>query len=163
MALPEEIGFLDDSVTLPEVLKRALRTRSLASLRTAHVLDELARQVGFKVDHLGDSSYEVLWDLLRVLEANVEEEGPGSWLDDVDSERHWRIAEKAVARQSVDMMLDAARDFGWRRAKVKSSGFSDVASTVRTAFARELAEWVRQLLETWRNSNVWNRSMESRQ
>jgi hypothetical protein len=110
--------------------------------------------MGFRVDHLGDDSYDMLWALLKVLEANVEIEGPGSWLEDVETERHRRIAETAVARQSVDVMLDAARDFGWRRAKVQSSGFTDVANTVRTAFARELAERVRQLLETWRNSNV---------
>ena len=161
MPLPEEMPFYD-SVTLPEVLERALQTRSLSSLRTSDVLDELARQMGFKVDHIGDDAHAVLWSLLRVLEANVEEEGPGSWLDDVDSERHRRIAGKAVAQESVDVLLVAAREFGWRRRKVKSSDFSDVAQAVRTVFATELAERVRQLLETWRNSNVWNWSMETR-
>lgn len=162
MALPEQISSLYDEVPLAsEVLDRALRLGK-SNLQASEILDKLAEQMHIQLEPLGDAAYDVLWDLLRVLEANIEDEGPWNWVEDIETRRHFRITEAVVEYQTVDTLILAARELGWRRRKVEASDFSDVAKGVRSAFSSLLADKVRQLLEDWRNANVWNHVMENR-
>ena len=160
MPIPEEFGPYHHDVSLSEVLERALRGQTMGTLRTRDVLDELARQMGLSTDHLGDAADWVLWTLLRILETDVEERGPWEWIEHGESRRDLGIAENVAAERSVDDLVAAAAQFGWRRTKVKGvSTFADVPKSVRTAFAAALADRVRSLLERWTNDNVWNQDI----
>jgi hypothetical protein len=160
MPIPEEFGPYHYNVSLSEVLERALRGQAMGTLRTRDVLDELARQMSLPTDDLGDAADLVLWALLRILEADVEEHGPWEWIELGESRRDLGIAEKVAAERSVDDLVAAAAQFGWRRTKVKGvSTLADVPRAVRSAFAADLADRVRQLLERWTNDNVWNQDI----
>ena len=158
MPLPDEMGDLRQTVDLPEILERALNTRSLASHRVADILDELARQMGrISVGSLGEASYSVLWDLLRMLEENVDAEGPWLWTRDIEERRDSRVAEKVASLQYVDDLITAAREFGWRCARIDAHDFSDVAQAIRSAFAALLSDGIGRLLQGWLDrQEVWN-------
>jgi negative regulator of replication initiation len=158
MALPEEIEYYSDTIDLPEVLERGLLRREAwgrPSIR--EVVDELARQLGCSQDHLGESAYDVLWDLLRVLEVDVEQEGQWEWLVHPEAKRHQRIAAKVVESQTIDDLLLASGQLGWNRRRMDEPvpHLGDVSRAVRTTFSNALADRVRKLLENWTKKNVW--------
>jgi hypothetical protein len=159
MPLPEEITSIYGDLSLAsEALDRALR-RGSSTFRPDDVVDELAIQMGFALDRLSDAAHDVLWGLLRALDANFENEGPWNWLADIEARRHFRIAEAVIEHLTIDELVLAADELGWRRRKVEVSDFSDVAKGIREAFSSLLADRVRKLLDGWRKDNVWNHVM----
>jgi hypothetical protein len=97
-----------------------------------------------------------------VLSDDLEEHGPWDWRRDIEEARHTRIARQVVKNQTIDVLLAAAHQFGWRRRKVQATSFSDIENGVRDAFASLLADPISKMLDAWRKGNVWNHDMETR-
>ena len=152
--------WLTERVLLSEVLERALVTSGWGGRpQRGDILDELADHLGIDPVNLRDAGYYLLWDLLESLRINVSDEGSGSWVDDMEAQRHTRIAGEVVKDACVDDLLLAAQQFGWRRLRVTESEFQSIASEVRKAFSAKLAQQIYKLLERWRKKNVWNQDL----
>lgn len=145
-----------------EALDRGLR-RNGSNLSEYHGWeDELADQLGLRVETLGELATDVLSELLRVLSDDLEDHGPWDWRRDIEEGRHRRIASHVVKHQTIDVLVAAAHQFGWQRRKVQATSFSDVEKGVRNAFTALLADPIAKMLDTWRRGNVWNHEMETR-
>lgn len=144
-----------------EALDRGLKRSGYSVSQYGYHEAALADQLRLP-ETIGNQGNEVLRELLRLLDEDLEERGPWDWRSDITDGRHMRIAMRVVESQPLEVLLNAAAQFGWRRQRVKVSTFDDVGKGVQSEFASLLAERISKMLEAWRKDNVWNHEMLSR-
>ncbi len=151
----------NDYHALTDVMARGLELQSWGlAARKTDIADELAEQLGINPEQVMESGYDVLWAVYGALERVVGQDRDSTIYNDVLANAPSRIAELAVGDLDINVVIDAAQEFGFGSHETKSGwSWNGIKSDIRAAMAAELSGCIYRLLRKWHKKDVWKQQL----
>jgi len=141
--------WLNEFVQVRGHLARALELRNGEFNKRFEALYSLARALRFNPDNLGWTALSVLDAMLQPL-GDALAMGSRSWIDDVDSDLHNRVCQRATANLPLHVIIDAIDEFRYGKVCLDRTQARNVPQELRAMLAKQLSIKLLKAMNEWR-------------